>query len=95
MRFISFQILGVGLGRTLNIFFLWSSNVYITILLEIFKMKLKSKKQIELSVAERALLTKESIGIVEIKDAQLKMIAGGMMNNTRQTNPNTGTKGCM
>ena len=58
-------------------------------------MKLKLKKQIELSVTERALLTEESIGIVEIKDDQLKMIAGGSLNTTRQLNSSTGIKGCM
>ncbi len=53
-------------------------------------MKKQLKKQVELSATQRAALTKESIGIVTLKDAQLKMIAGGAMNTTKQINPNTG-----
>lgn len=45
------------------------------------------KKQVKLSAAQREALTKESIGIVTLGEAQLKLIAGGYTPVSRILNP--------
>ncbi len=48
------------------------------------------KKQVKLTVAQREALTKESIGIVTLGAAQLKMVAGGMMQSTKRVGQTEG-----
>lgn len=48
-------------------------------------MKKQTGNQIELSAEQREALTKESIGLITLDEAQLELVAGGMMKVTKKT----------